>query len=426
MIIGIDDTDSPYGGCTTYLLTRIIEESGLDLIGFPRLVRLNPNVAYCTRGNAALSATLGHGRGKPSVIGRLGSADLESYPEGEDSGDMLKLMSLAEEMVMAYREDDPNTNPGIVVTRERLPGSLYRKAVSSFVSREEVEEILRQYSAAYTVMGNGRGLIGASAAVSWPEERCTYELISYSHPYAEIDRAVKTKISISVEETGFTFDSYDAESGRSCMFPASRTPVVFGIRGRSWRDLLDLKRKRIDPEGLTEERFVVFRTNQATDDHIIGDPENILEGHSYAISGFITSDPWVIPGGHYFAWMEGRPGRVKLAAFEPTKGFRNTFRNLRPGDFVTAYGSFNSGSLHLEKLEIISTSVLYRRQNPLCSRCRVRAENRGRSFFKCPSCGTRYDLPEYVRIGRNVDPGRYDVPSGSRRHLTKPFYLSRD
>jgi len=52
--IGIDDTDSIKGGCTTWLATEIIAElSEFDLIGPPRLVRLNPNVPWKTRGSYA-------------------------------------------------------------------------------------------------------------------------------------------------------------------------------------------------------------------------------------------------------------------------------------------------------------------------------------------------------------------------------------
>ena len=47
--IGIDDTDSIHGGCTTWVATEVIKElSEFDLIGHPRLVRLNPNVPWKT------------------------------------------------------------------------------------------------------------------------------------------------------------------------------------------------------------------------------------------------------------------------------------------------------------------------------------------------------------------------------------------
>jgi tRNA(Ile2)-agmatinylcytidine synthase len=56
MLIGIDDTDSPAGMCTTYLgavlARRLIREH--MQVREARLVRLNPNVTFKTRGNAAI------------------------------------------------------------------------------------------------------------------------------------------------------------------------------------------------------------------------------------------------------------------------------------------------------------------------------------------------------------------------------------
>ena len=67
--IGIDDTDSVNEGCTTWLATEITKElSDFDLIGSPRLVRLNPNVPWKTRGNGAVSFTFGKGKGNKKKI----------------------------------------------------------------------------------------------------------------------------------------------------------------------------------------------------------------------------------------------------------------------------------------------------------------------------------------------------------------------
>ena len=56
MLIGIDDTDSPQGMCTMYLgalLTRRLIREHMQ-VREARLVRLNPNVTWKTRGNAAV------------------------------------------------------------------------------------------------------------------------------------------------------------------------------------------------------------------------------------------------------------------------------------------------------------------------------------------------------------------------------------
>ena len=51
MIIGIDDTDSVDGMCTTYLTAVLIDQvKELGTIkGMPHLIRLNPNIKYKTR-----------------------------------------------------------------------------------------------------------------------------------------------------------------------------------------------------------------------------------------------------------------------------------------------------------------------------------------------------------------------------------------
>lgn len=59
--IGIDDTDSPDGMCTTFLASTILNEfrgNGIEIIGHPRLIRLNPFARFKTRGNGGVSFKL--------------------------------------------------------------------------------------------------------------------------------------------------------------------------------------------------------------------------------------------------------------------------------------------------------------------------------------------------------------------------------
>ena len=65
--VGVDDTDSLQGMCTTFLATEIIRDltEDFDLIGYPRLVRLNPNIPWKTRGNGAVCLRFGAGVGPP-------------------------------------------------------------------------------------------------------------------------------------------------------------------------------------------------------------------------------------------------------------------------------------------------------------------------------------------------------------------------
>src|SRR3972149_9091833 len=95
MIIGIDDTDSKEGMCTTYLAAVLIEKlKGYGVInGFPLLVRLNQNIKYKTRGNAAIAIPF-------------------NLKKEEDADDVKhSIIKAVEEMAVLSEE---NTNPGVV------------------------------------------------------------------------------------------------------------------------------------------------------------------------------------------------------------------------------------------------------------------------------------------------------------------------
>ncbi|HHI00902.1 MAG TPA: tRNA(Ile2) 2-agmatinylcytidine synthetase, partial [Thermococcus litoralis] len=102
--IGIDDTDSPNGMCTTYLgallyreISRIAEP--LDL---PKLIRLNPNVPYKTRGNGAVAM---------------------SFEAEEDDVPAIKKLVL--KMVESLSDfNHENTNPGVAFLEGEVPKEL--------------------------------------------------------------------------------------------------------------------------------------------------------------------------------------------------------------------------------------------------------------------------------------------------------------
>mgnify|MGYP000906271590 CR=1 FL=1 len=70
--LGIDDTDSNEGMCTTYLTTLILEElmkKNIIMTDYPNLIRLNPNIPWKTRGNASLC--LRFKSDKPKIIFKI-------------------------------------------------------------------------------------------------------------------------------------------------------------------------------------------------------------------------------------------------------------------------------------------------------------------------------------------------------------------
>ena len=59
--IGIDDTDSPKGMCTTFLcyeIVKFLEKQEIQFMDFPYLIRFNPNIPWKTRGNGAVRLTI--------------------------------------------------------------------------------------------------------------------------------------------------------------------------------------------------------------------------------------------------------------------------------------------------------------------------------------------------------------------------------
>src|ERR687888_2470981 len=56
--IGLDDTDSLLGRCTTHLAFKItnhlLKKADTQLLDYPLLIRLNPNIPWKTRGNGAI------------------------------------------------------------------------------------------------------------------------------------------------------------------------------------------------------------------------------------------------------------------------------------------------------------------------------------------------------------------------------------
>ena len=78
MWIGFDDTDSRDGGCTTYVCFEFVSrlyEKGYCLCEYPRLVRLNPQVPWKTRGNGAVAVHVGRVGEDRTVFAKRGEQE---------------------------------------------------------------------------------------------------------------------------------------------------------------------------------------------------------------------------------------------------------------------------------------------------------------------------------------------------------------
>jgi tRNA(Ile2)-agmatinylcytidine synthase len=400
MLIGIDDTDSPAGMCTTYLgavlARRLIREH--MRVREARLVRLNPNVTFKTRGNAAVML------------------DAEGDPD--------RAFSIACALVEELADFScRNTNPGVVVTEHKPDPVFYWKAVTDFCAIDEAVAILDEAGARYRGWKNRRGLIGATAAVASELPDRTSEILVYREPARfGTPRTVERQSLFDSESATFprTWDTVDTANDVVVCVPHTPDPVLFGIRGESPQWVM-AARQMIDSEKPGIEQIWV--TNQGTDAHLLeGTIGDLREGLSYRVRGTVADPPKTGTGGHVSFMIQDGDKEVRCMAYEPTKNFRQTVRQLMPGDQVIALGSFKKGSINLEKIRIISLARPTITRPPQCPECIKRMTSDGKNKgWKCKKCGARADTPDMQELIRSLNPGWYEVPPTARRHLAKPL-----
>lgn len=402
IFLGIDDTDSKSGMCTTYLAAILADRlSGYGLADYPRLIRLNPNIKYKTRGNAALCLTLDAGPEALGGVERIALETLQQYA----------------------RFEDENTNPGLVLYAGEITPELKEYALRvarDVVEIAEAEALAGKHGMRVHMFKNGRGIVGALAAISLDLYDFTYELIAYRMPenYSKprwLDRA--SVYAMDAATYPDTWDNVDLANKVIVFSPHTPDPVLYGIRGNSPQVV-----KKAAGMLVTEavERSIIFMTNQGTDMHLLcGKIEDVQDDRSYVLRGRVVKPPVVIEGGHVFFEIVDDGAGIKCAAFEPTKNFRSIVRQLIPGDEVRVFGSVKEGTVNLEKLEIMELAEDLRKASPVCT-CGRRMESAGAGQgYRCRRCKTK--APEQVeeKVPRTLEPGLYEVPPSARRHLAK-------
>jgi len=417
-IIGIDDTDSKTEMCTTYLTIEILKTSNLDLVGYPNLVRLNPNIPLKTRGNAAISITLGRGGGERTEIGKIGNEPIFSYERYTEEKMDIDVMSLIER----FSPKDKDTNPALVIGSERNDENFYWDAVREYV---DYEKVIGRIKGEFRTVNGQIGVVGANAAISWPGVNSTFELIAYlANERWGGEHFVDDASSMRIEQTyPDTFDSFDFNNNYNAIRPTTKTPVLFGIRGINPARLI-----KYGSEVKSEpyHSYIVYRTNQGTDDHLV---ERSIGGsklyNSSIIRGFVSSEPLWARGGILSFDITNKGESIKVVAMEPTKEFRNTLSKLRKGDEVRIYGGITkAGIINVEKIQLISVSSVIEVRPPLCPNCGTRMESVGKNGgFRCRKCGARSKTGEVKKEKREITPGFYEVPIIARRHLARPLKL---
>lgn len=414
MIIGIDDTDSNEGMCTTYLGALLLEE--LQEYGtveaLPLLVRLNPTIPYKTRGNAAVALKL-----KTDCPVKV----------------IAHVTSRIEELA---RMECEKTNPGAVFILEKdydklkpILMSFLEEAIKEVIEIEKAKDLISELGIASKSFKNGRGIIGALAACGAmlnPEAwDFTFEHLAYRQKEnwgtpRDVDK--NSFFEADRETYPGTWDTVDLTNRLVVCVPRSGDPVLFGIRGED-PEIVNKAAALIRAEPI--ERFAVYRTNQGTDMHLLP-AQNIAEirdMHSYRLEGTVSAAPKTIEGGHVIFAVRDREGdEIDCAAFEPTKNFRYLIRKLVSGDRLILSGSVTSGTLNIEKIEIKALIPVYREENPKCPECGKHMKSAGQGQgFRCKKCGTLSLSKVKSELERDLEPGLYEVPPCARRHLAKPL-----
>ena len=401
-IVGLDDTDSrTLGMCTTYaaaeLATRLDAHRTL-------LVRLNPAVEHKTRGNAALAV---HTDADPETASRV-----------------------LEDVLSMAATDDPRTNPGGVVadcSPEEVPESVatfYGDAVRSLVDIDRARELAERADFDTFESGNGRGLVGALAAVgAWRgQDNWTHEYIAYRERERwGTDREVDLDSVFAAADAAYpdAWDTVDHVEGQAVCVPHTPCPILYGIRGddpEACRRVAD----GIDSE--TVARTHLFLTNQGTDAHLQdGTVEGVRDDQAVRVDGTVCDAPETREGGHVFLRIADGDARLQCAAFEPTKRFRNRVRALREGDALTVCGEVSEGTLKLEKFavrDLVRTELA----TPDCPDCGRSMSSAGRNQgYRCRDCATSADGKVSVPVERSLEEGWYEVPPCARRHIAKPL-----
>ncbi|MEM4258277.1 MAG: tRNA(Ile)(2)-agmatinylcytidine synthase [Candidatus Thermoplasmatota archaeon] len=430
--IGIDDTDSTLGGCTTFVARKIIEDLGeqYTLIGYPRLIRLNPNIPWKTRGNGALALHIGRSDERVLHIGEIEKKACFSSPSGKyslTSNDVTKIQKTVHEIVEHYAQvQDPNTNPGVVFFSKQPSYSVYKKTVTSLVTIQETMRVLKLMHATYFGLKNRRGLIGATAAVAWkPKTDKTYEVIAYREKNRwgtprKVDAYSVQKMDATIIST---FDNYDYRNKHNRIVPNSPCPILFGIRGDNSSDLIAAQKMIISEK---KESWILFETNQGTDDHIQRKKiDQIKPYDSVIVRGCVSQRPWTFLGGHVFFDIQDTSGSITCAAYEPTKEFRKIIRELLPGDVVDVYGGVRKKPLtiNIEKIHVHKLVQFFvKSQNPVCPKCGKHMKSQGTNQgYKCIRCHTKRKKALFSEQERKIQRDLYEVPVCARRHLSKPL-----
>ena len=376
--IGIDDTDSAEGMCTTFLTYKLIQalvagKKKTTLVDYPNLIRLNPNIPWKTRGNGALVLR---------IETELSASELYS-----------KCKRLVDKFATSRR-----ANAGLVIFEgEDIPKEVSQfsaRAMHSVLSVKEAKALIGSSNMRSYALRSEQGLVGALAGMgNQLKNDFTFELIAYRRNLSIPRRVDKEKVKkMQLLTYPLTFNSYDEENDRVLIAPHGKDPVLLGIRGESPSALKKAFEILLPLENLLG--YAIFKTNQGTGEHLIEriDLGNAKSYSSGIVTGKVVSKPSMQIGGHAFFEIGNSSGEIDCACYEPTGKLRRVVMALIPGDEIEVGGGvrkptvLHSKALNLEYVKVLKLAKDVKYYNPKCG-CGATMSSEGRSKgLQCRRC----------------------------------------
>jgi tRNA(Ile2)-agmatinylcytidine synthase len=333
-------------------------------------------------------------------------------------------------------ETYPNTNPGLVITDSGISEDIRKfshQALWRTIPIQLAQRLITRNNLTSFSLGNGRGLVGALSAIgNTLSDDYTFEYLAYrSTNESNVKRDVDAKSVIEMDRImgNRVFSNLD-DKNRIMIEPHGPDPVLYGIRGETASDVIEAATYVMSAQSV--ERWMVFRTNQATGEHLTHQVriQDLRPYMAAIVRGYVDKSPRFYEGGFVVFGIKDETSRIDCAVYEPTRQFRNTITMLKIGDEVKVHSSVRPKSrthgltLNLEGLEILHLSPAIQTESPICPECKKRMKSAGTGKgFKCVKCG--HKDPEGTKIEkhgeRKITVGLFLPPLSAQRHLTRPL-----
>jgi len=410
--IGIDDTDSPKGMCTTFLsykIVKFLERQKIEFVDFPSLIRFNPNIPWRTRGNGAVRLTI-----------------RTKNPE--------KIKNKITQFVTSYSDTKNGANPGLVFFQNKQIPVSFNKfsklALCKLISRKHAKQFVSENNIESFYLGNGQGLVGAIGAIGYKFLDHTFELLCYRKKSQFGKKRKISKSSVkNMQSTTFpeTFSSYDKENDRVLITPHGPDPVFYGIRGETVKSVVRASTIVDVDEKL--DGYMVFKSNQGTGDHLKNELEvdDLKPYTSGFLVGEVCSKPVTERGGHVFFSIQVGDKKIRCGVYKQTK-ITKIAQDLIPGDKIRLGGGIRKASknyervLNVEFLDFIKLEKNILLTNPTCKTFNKKMKSKGnRQGFECFRCGNKSFSKSSLEITRKIQCKLYLPAISAHRHLTRPY-----